>query len=116
MHVFLDILDVFDFIETKMNLYLWLLLSILWLSPLQSASFWWVDDADDEELQSLLLVDVVTIELVEDDNDDMEFTVDGGGNVLGLTGYLCTSITWNINVTLNGSLNIEAEPNEAVYW
>jgi hypothetical protein len=45
------------------------------------------------ELASLLFVDVVTIELVEEDKDDIELIVDGGGKVFGLTGYLWTSIT-----------------------
>ena len=38
---------------------------------------------------SLLFVDAVTIELVEDDKDVIDSIADcGGGNVLGLTGYL----------------------------
>ena len=64
------------------------------LSPLQLETFWSVEDTDDVELASLLFVDVVTIELVEEDKDDIELTVDGGGKVFGLTGYLWTSITW----------------------
>jgi len=68
---------------------LWLLLLILLALPLQSSGVWLVEAVDEVDVLSLLLVDVVTIELVEEDKDDSDSTADcGGGKVFGLTGYL----------------------------
>ena len=46
-----------------------------------------VGDAEPGFVLSLLFVDVVTMEL-EDDKEAVDATNDGGGNVLGRTGYL----------------------------
>lgn len=66
------------------------LLLVMLLFPLLSLGVLLVAHTDDEEeLLSLLLVDVVTMELVEEDKDDMEPTTGvGGGKMFGLTGYL----------------------------
>ena len=71
--------------------YLWLLVVTLVL-PLQSflvlsAEYGTAED----EVDSLLLVGVGTIELVEDGDEDWADI--GGGRIFGLTGYLCASIT-----------------------
>ena len=73
--------------SSKVYFYLGLLLVIL-LFPLVSLGVLLVVHTDDEEELSLLFVDVVTMELVEDDKDDMEPTDGGGGKMFGLTGYL----------------------------
>ena len=58
------------------------------LFPLLSLDVLLVVHTDDEDELSLLFVDEVTMELVEDDKDDMEPTDVVGGKMFGRTGYL----------------------------
>lgn len=70
-----------------------LLFVLTLMFPLVSFGVLLVVDTDDEEELSLLFVDVVTMELVDEDKDDMDPTRGGGGGgkMFGLTGYLRTS-------------------------
>ena len=71
--------------------YLWLLVVTL-VFPLQSFLVLSAECGTVEgEVDSLLLVDVGTIELVEDDDEDWADI--GGGKIFGLTGYLWASMT-----------------------
>ena len=71
--------------------YLWLLAMTLVL-PLQSFLVLSSEcGVVEDEVDSLLFVDVGTIELV--DNDDEGWADIGGGRIFGLTGYLWASMT-----------------------